>query len=170
MNFSNLISFLGSLCEIVLKRSSLRIKWVYKTFKWHTRKRKKSVSEGDNAKVLCFFLLHSLLLFRCGAAWEYNMLLCDGRGCSCSVSITFRNRKNKMYHEEDYFCETSIQLCNSKCFKSTSDLWHVCIYQASFEALPTAGCAVLHSVSHLLVLKVFLLLTSTRNFGLAVST
>lgn len=88
-------------------------------------------------------------------AWEYNMLLCDGRGCSCSVSITFRNRKNKMYHEEDYFCETSIQLCNSKCCKSTSDLWHVCIYQTSFEALPVAGCAVLHPVSHLLVLKVF---------------
>lgn len=79
------------------------------------------------------------------------MLLCDGRGCSHSVPITFRNRKNMMYHEQDYFSE----LCNSKCFKATSDLWHVYVHQTSFEALPIAGCAILHPVSHLYVLKVF---------------
>lgn len=85
------------------------------------------------------FSLHSLPLFCCCVAWEYNMLLCDGRGCSRSVPITFRNRKNKMYHEQDYFCETPLQLCNSECFKDTSDLWHVYVHQTSFEALPIAG-------------------------------
>lgn len=82
------------------------------------------------------------------------MLLCDGRGCSHSVPITFRNRKNKMYHEQDYFCETPLQLCNSKCFKDTSGLWHVYVHQTSFDALPIAGES-LHPFSHLLVPKVF---------------
>jgi len=74
------------------------------------------------------------------------MLLCDGRGCSRSVPITFRNRKNKMYDEQDYFCEAPLQLCNSKSLKDTSDLWHVYIHQTSFEALPFSGSAVLHPV------------------------
>lgn len=72
-----------------------------------------------------------------------------------------------MYHEQDYFCETPLQLCNSKCFKDMSDLWHVYVHQTGFKALPITGCAILHrfppscseSVLHL---------TPTRKFGLAV--
>lgn len=93
------------------------------------------------------------------------MLHCNDRGCSCSVPITFRNRKNKMYHEKDYFCETPLQLCNSKCFKDTSDLWYVYIHQTSFEALPVAGCAICFPPS---CSKGVLLLTPTRKFGLTV--
>lgn len=84
------------------------------------------------------------------------MLLGDGRGCSHSVPVTFRNRKNKLYHEQDYFCETPLQLCNSKSSRDPSDLWRVCVHRTSFEAsLPSADSVSLHPVLHHLIPKVF---------------
>lgn len=107
-------------------REPLMIKWAQKAFKQYIKATRTSffdriLFEVDNAEALgfffFFFLVHSLLFFCCCTAWEYNMLLCDGRRCSRSVPITFRNRKNTMYREQDYFCEPLLQLCRSESFK-----------------------------------------------------
>lgn len=82
------------------------------------------------------------------------MLLCDGRRCSRSVPIAFRNRKNTMYHEQDYFCDSLLQLCSSEIFK---DVWSLACLGMQNKASRLYLLLPMQSrlVSQLLVPKVF---------------